>query len=645
MDERADWLRIATVVGVWAMVVLTCMNTCGLDRLEQQIIANRRAIEAGGFGQATPTSSGQVGTAGQPGDSTGIQVRGWGGRAFEITHVEGAWAGAPLLPGDKPKAQGDTYVQRQSSPPSTMNYFASNEGLTRRLSSLYSLEGMLRLDPEDPTQVLPWLATRWEISEDGLTYTYHLRRGVLFADGRPFTSKDVAFSFAVLRDPEVNAQHLRAPFEQVESLTTPDDHTVVVRYRTKDWRGLYTVGYHLKVLDSGWFEEHIPAFAAELGIEEFSIRPGSPGFGAVFNKIRVPGPGTGPYYLDGTRYNPDAPLDLVQNPAWWGTQVRSDWFNFAKLRTIFITDDVAAFEEFRKGRFDVMVVDASAWDDQYSQDTELLKTTNYHNYDHMGIGYSSIIWNARQPPFDDARVRRAMAHLVDRQWILDEVQRGRGWKGYCPGKPAYAICKVPDFEPLAYDPDRAKQLLAEAGWVDSDGDGVLDRDGVRFEFEIKVGSPRRFYTQVAGLIKDSAAQVGIRVSLRTLEWATFIEDFYARRFDSAILYNSFADPWISPRDSFHSSTDIPRGRNASGWRNQQADSLLDAMVAEFDDQKRIEMYWDFVRLFQTEQPQTILHHGAVSVLQNNRFEDVRVLPTGLRIQEYWTKPENVKHQP
>ena len=643
MNEPSTNLRIATAVGVWALVLLVGLNTCATSRLEQQMIRTRKALESGGVGSAVGSiARSPSGPAGQPGSGSGQIVTGWGGTPIEIAYVEGALPGAPLIPADKPKPQGDVYVQRQSGAPSTLNYFATSEGLASRLAR-YSLEAMININPDEPTEVWPWLATGWEVSDDKLTYTYTLRQGVRFADGRPFTAKDVVFSFDVMRDPEVKAQHLRSSFEEVQSLEATDDHTVVVRYRNKDWRGLYVVGYHLKILNSGWFEEYIPKYAEKLGIDEFSTEPGTPGFGEVFNKIRVPGPGTGPYYLPGLDYDPKATLDLVQNPAWWGTQVKPDWYNFAKYRTIFIKDDVAAFEEFRKGNFDVMVIDASSWDDEYSTDQQLLETTNYYNYDHMAIGFSYISWNARQPPFDDPRVRRAMTHLIDRQWILDEVQRGRGQIGYCYGKPSYEICQTPGLEPLPYDVEEAKRLLAEAGWADTDGDGVLDRDGERFEFEVKVGSSRRFYSQVVGLLTDACAKVGIRATMRTLEWATFIEDYYERRFDAAVLYNSFPDPWIDPKDSFHSSADVPRGSNSSGWRNAQVDALLDAMIEEFDEDKRTELYWEFNRLFQEEQPLTLLHHGKVSVLQNKRFEDVRVLPTGLRIMEYWVKPENVKY--
>ena len=129
-----------------------------------------------------------------------------------------------------------------------------------------------------------------------------------------------------------------------------------------------------------------------------------------------------------------------------------------------------------------------------------------------------------------------------------------------------------------------------------------------------------------------------------IEWSTFIEDFYKRRFDGICLYNSLPDPWIDPYDSYHSSTDRPNGGNDPGWRNPEADKLMEAMRLEFDPDKRDAMHRDFHKLFYEDAPQTLLVHGLVSVLQHKRFEDVKVRPAGLRMFDFWVKPENVLHK-
>ena len=240
----------------------------------------------------------------------------------------------------------------------------------------------------------------------------------------------------------------------------------------------------------------------------------------------------------------------------------------------------------------------------------------------------------------DVQHRLAMAHLVDKEWIKKELERGRGDVAVCPTKMIYPQYNK-ELKPPAYDLEEAKRLLAEAGWKDSDGDGVLDRGGKRFEFELKVPSGRRFYEQVSAQIEDATRKVGIRMAARPLEWATFSQDLDERRFDAVVLYESFSDPWIDSFDSYHSSQDVPRGGNLSGWHNAAVDALLEQMRVEFDNDKRDGMYREFCSIFQSEQPQTLLMHGRVGVIQNKRFEEVKVRPTGMQIFELWVKPENV----
>jgi peptide/nickel transport system substrate-binding protein len=642
--ESSTKLQVVSVGLMGAVLVALLMDIASHDRLEEQVIATRLAVEGkSSIGSAPATVAVQTVAATDcaPGQPSGRKAKGWGGREADILCVEGSASGAPRAIAEKPRPQGDSYVNRRTSPPSTLNYYATSEGETGQVTK-YILEKMIEIDPDAPPAVLPSLATSWEVSADHLTYTYHLRRGVQFADGRPFTAEDVVFTFDVVRDPAVKADHLRPAFEDVKSLVAKDPYTVEVTYAKTYWKGIYAVGNQLRVLNKAWVQEQLPKVAKTLDVAVVSVDPGKPGFGEVFNKLRVPGPGTGPYYFSVDEYDPKKPLEITQNPFYWGTQVNPTWYNLTNLRWIFISDEVAAFEAFRKQSFDVSVVDFQPWDDQYKADPTITGISNYFEYDHMGLGYSEIVWNNRQPPFNDPKVRLAMTHLVDRGWIIQEIERGRGEIATCPSKKTYP--QYLQTEPIPFDVEKARALLAEAGWKDTNGDGVLDKGGKPFEFELKVGSPRRFYTQVAAQLGDAAKKVGIRMTLRQLEWATFIQDYQERRFDSAVLYESFSDPWIDSYESFHSSQDVPNGGNAAGWHNPAADTLLEGMRTEFDNAARDKMYQEFCRVFIEDQPVTLLAHGRVGVLQNGRFEGAKVRPTGLQLFDIYVKPDKVLYK-
>jgi peptide/nickel transport system substrate-binding protein len=153
----------------------------------------------------------------------------------------------------------------------------------------------------------------------------------------------------------------------------------------------------------------------------------------------------------------------------------------------------------------------------------------------------------------------------------------------------------------------------------------------------------RNYDQLAEILKDAGSKVGIRVEKRPLEWSTFVEDLQEHRFEAVSLITSFPDPWISLRD-FHSSADVPRGENLPGWHNAEVDAIIEKFNVEFDREKRIDLFHQFNRIWHEEQPMTLLTHNLVGVLQNNRFENVTVFPSGLRNHAYWVKPENVKYK-
>jgi peptide/nickel transport system substrate-binding protein len=664
MADTDVTFRLVNTVFLFGVLVTTTMVTCSNDRLEGKVQALTEKVErstgsgGGGGGDVSALAeelaslraqlagggaklAAGAATGREPGEESRITAVGWGGRRARVRYVEGAIPNAPLRLEDKPLPQGDAWVTSRPSAPSSLNYYATNEGMTSTISA-YSLGRMIGLDP-DTLEVIPALATKWEVAEDKLTYVFTLRKGVQHADGRPLTAADVKFSFDVMRDPEVNAEHMRGGFKDVISLEAPDDDTIVVRYSRPYWKGVYTIAYSLRILNKDWYQEIIPEKARELGIEKYAIEPGKPGFGEVFNKIRIPCPGPGPYYLEKGEKFDSSGVKLVQNPFYWGKQIHPERYNLKWLRWRFIKDAVSKFEEFRKGKIDMTSAEADDFDDEYSKDQKLMSMASAHEYSFWTNHASFIAYNCRQPPFDDARVRRAMTHLINRKWVVEELERGRGQVAVCNarlGSPEYT-----DIEPWPFDVERARELLTEAGWKDTDGDGILDKDGKAFSFEFKTPSARTFFVRLGGAIQDACKKVGIRMHVRPLEWATFIADYDKRRYDAVCLYWSWPDPWVDNYDVYHSSEDIPDGGNAPGWHNDRADELLEQMRVEFDDEKRREMFHEFNHIFHQEQPVTLLVHGKVIVLVNNRFENARVrYGTGLGAVDWWVKPENVLYK-
>ena len=550
-----------------------------------------------------------------------------------------------IVPFTRPRPvppQGDVYVQSEVGEPGSFNYYVTNESVTDRVTRL-TQSRLIELDLDHPPRVIPGLALKWEMSDDRLHYTFHLRPGVQFSDGAAFSADDVLFSYAVAKDEKVKAQHISAGLTEVESVEKVDDLTVRVKYARPYWKGLYAFGYAMRPIPKAWYEANIPEYAKRLGLETCSVVPGQPGFAEVFNQMREIPPGTGPYMYRPGSWKTAESITLDQNPySWWKRQW--PWtYNLASLQWRFIKDDVARREEFRKQGIDVMTCDHDLWLDNFSKDTEIGRIARHYTYDHLALGYSFIGWNCRRPPFDDNRVRRAMTMLTDRRTILEQFERGEGTIATCVSKRIYSEYSN-DIEPWPFDIEKAKALLAEAGWTDSNGDGILDRDGKDFSFEFKYPTPRRFYVRVAALLRDACQRIGIRMSEAPLDWSVFYEQYKQRAWDAVCLYNGPSDPWMDPFEDWHSSQDVPNGGNDPGWHNAEADALMEQMREEFDDAKRDAMFHRFNRIFHEEQPMTLLVHGRVGVLLSKRIQGVQIRGTGLQPVDFWVRPEDVLHR-
>ncbi len=180
---------------------------------------------------------------------------------------------------------------------------------------------------------------------------------------------------------------------------------------------------------------------------------------------------------------------------------------------------------------------------------------------------------------------------------------------------------------LAYDPGQARALLKEAGWEDHNGDGILDKEGVPFRFEFLIPSGRASAERTATIIKENLAKVGIDMTIRKLEWALFVKNLDDRKFDAVTL------GWVfgfdqDPYQVWHSSQ-AEKGSNFVGFKNAEADRLIEQARSEFEEAKRNQLYRRFHQVVDEEQPYTFLYSSPSLVVISRRFENVRVYPGGM----------------
>jgi peptide/nickel transport system substrate-binding protein len=482
--------------------------------------------------------------------------------------------------------QGDWLVTQLPAEMPHLNPYTSSDAYATRVMG-YMFEGLLERDP-DTLEMKPWIAASWEESEDHLVYTFHLRKDVTFSDGQPLTAHDVKFSFDTLKNPEVDAPHARNYFESVDSCEVVDDYTV--RYTCNKPYFL-----HLVMLGS---LEILPKHIYEKG---------------DFNKDHLRTPvGSGPYVLE--KWETGQRILLARSANYWNAAQRPAWFD--KHVFTIITDDNAAFQVLMRGDLDVMALRPEDWVDRANTPKF---NERLEKYSFFTPAYGYIGWNARKPQFADKRVRRALTMLLDRPTILEKIYYGLAKPisaGLLPGTPEYDDT----IQPWPFDPPGAVALLEEAGWKDTDGDGVRDKDGVPFRFEVMMTDGNPSTERILTVFQEELGRAGIVLNIRVSDWASMVERVQKREFESMVMgWQMTPDP--DEYQLWHSSQ-TEQGSNYVGFNNPEADQIIEQNRVSFDHEERIRLMHRFHAIMHEEQPYTFLFAPKALVAVDKRIQGV-----------------------
>ncbi|MBI2539143.1 MAG: hypothetical protein HYW04_05025 [Deltaproteobacteria bacterium] len=536
-----------------------------------------------------------------------------------------------------PPTTGDWLINHSLSDPEQLNPLTSNDSASSEVLG-YIFESLLVRDPRT-LELKPLIAeTRPVISKDKLSYTFKIRPDVRFQDGRPLTGADVLFSIKAIKCPLVNAPFLRVYYNSVVDAQLLDEHTI--RFVTKEPYFLNeSVLGGISVLPRHYYDPE--DLLKSVGVRELdqgsSRMPDSvKRFAGNFNKSYSRNPlGSGPYKFQSWKTGQE--VELRRDPSYWGNgkpgveQPRMD-----RLRFRIINNPDAALVTLKSGGLDFM---ESLTPIHHVRGTgsERFKR-EFQKFEYFAPTYSYIGWNNGHPIFKDKRVRQAMTYFTNRRQMIKTILFGLG---EVVDGPIYFF--RPEYDKglysHPYDPQKGLQLLSEAGWKDTDGDGVLDKvignERVSFRFEIKFNSGNTTRKSVALTLQDELKKHGIAATVRELDWTIFLDDVKNHKFDAVILGWAMG---VSEPDAYqvwHSSQAANKGSNHINYRNPRVDRILEEYRREFDANRRIELYREFQKILNDEQPYTFLFVGKwVSAVQR-RFRSVEVLPGGLRPIEWW----------
>ncbi|MBS7702917.1 ABC transporter substrate-binding protein [Chelatococcus asaccharovorans] len=508
-----------------------------------------------------------------------------------------AFSGVSGAAEEKPRG-GSVSINIGTEPP-VLVLIAHTAGAAYYISGK-ATESLLTYDTDFNPQ--PLLATAWEVSEDGLHYRFKLREGVTWHDGKDFTAEDVAFSILALKE---NHPRGRATFASVEQVNVLNRHEVEL-----------VLSKPAPYLLSAFASFEAPMVPKHLYA----------GTKIAENPHNVAPVGTGPYkFVEWVR---GSHAIFERNDRYWGSP--KPYLDQIIFR--FIIDPAAAVAAIEAGEVQVSIANLPLTDiDRLKANPNLVVDTDPPPY---SPSIARAEFNLENTYLADIRVRHAIAHAVDKDFIVSTIYLGYATRLDGPVSPDLAKFYTPDLPKYAFDPVKAEKLLDEAGYA-------RGADGFRFKLYIDPTQPSGPPKQTAEYFAQALAKVGIKVELRTQDFATFVKRIFTDRdFDIAIEgMSNLYDPTVGIQRLYWSKNfkvGVPFS-NGSRYVNPEVDRLLEAAAVEVDPKKRRELFNAFQKLVVQDLPTLDIVTPSVITVYDKR---VKGLKTG--VEHLWSNGADIQ---
>ncbi len=439
-------------------------------------------------------------------------------------------------------------------------------------------DSLIEIDPHT-LEPKPKMAERWEISEDGLTYTFYLRKGIKFHDGKELTVRDVKFTFDTFKDPKTNAPN-QADAQNIKEVEIVDD---------------YTIRFHLSKADCSFL------LVTGMGILPSHLFAGIDVNTAPFNVKPV---GSGPFKFQ--EWVPDDKIIVTAFEEYYRGRPYLDQIIYK-----IVPDNTVLTEQLFTGEVDVTSIEY----DRVAR-FKAVQHVNVYEYDALAYGYMG--YNLKHEFFQDSKVREAISHAVDKKTIVDEVFLGFGTEANVP-MASISWAFNPNIKTPAYDVELAKKLLMEAGFKDENRNGIIDRNGRDFSFTLMTNKGNKQREKIAVIIQDRLKKVGIEVKVQYLEWPTFVDKVSSKNFDAIILGWSLG---LDPDASSIWHSEKAKDFNFISYHNSRVNEILDTalVVPECRKEDRKAFYWKFQEEVARDNPYLFLYYAKAVVGANKKFD-------------------------
>ncbi len=581
---------------------------------------------------------------------------------------------------DKEKAGGDDYASKQQTPTigdwviihelsdaSNLNPITSNDASATQINELLFQSLLIRSSQN--YELIPQLAVAPpKISEDGLSYEFEIKPEAVWDDGNPITGYDFEFTVKAIKNPLVDCANLRPYLEFIVGVETDKENPKKFKVLTdrKYFRAEDVIGT-LQIIPKHLYDKE--GLMDEFSIEQLTkqgdkLRTNEKikKFAEDFNSEKYKREvfyGSGPYKFKTWETGQYILVERKDN--WWGDKLKdidkTEGLVGYPKKVYFktINDYGAAIVALKGQKLDVMHGVPSK---QFLGLKKSKKINKHFNlYTPPLAAYSYIGLNNRPPDhripfFTDKRVRKAIAHIVDVDKIIEKFTYGMSERIIGPVSPLIKGAYHDGLKPIAYNLEEAKKLLKEAGWEDTDGDGILDKEiegkRVPFSCEFMVNAGNDVRKNIALLVKEEAKKVGIEIKVKSLEWSTYLEKIKKHDFD--MYYQAWVSPSPTPPDLkqiWHTSSYEGGGNYIGfGFTTPESDKIIEEIRQTLDEEKRNQLYRKFQEILYEEMPCVFLTSGKNKIVIHKRFRGVYVSANypGYKVNTFWTPQELILYK-
>ena len=488
-------------------------------------------------------------------------------------------------------ARSTSVVYGTTFQPNTLNPITAPDIVSRSMIEMI-FDGLVSAD--DRLQIRGELATDWTVSPDGKEWTFHLRKGVKWHDGRDFTADDVKFTYDTVIDPNTKPTVAKSDYADLRQVDVVDP---------------YTVRFYLSKPNAAFLSRLV------LGIAPKHLLEGQDLATASFNYQPV---GTGPFILES--WSRGEKVVLRANPTYFGGKPHID-----QLTWKIVPDSSMLAIQALNGEVDGAPIYSPA-------DVAAVRSSGKMTLYESLEGNTQISLQLKNPLFQDVRVRRALAYGIDVPTLIDKVMMGAAvpaTSDILPGSWAYN----PNVATYPYNPAKARALLAEAGWVQG-SDGILTKDGRRFSISLMTDAGHKAREQVMMAVQQYWADLGIEVNVGVQERNSFVMQRVLKGdFDAVLLQSSVQiDPDLSRR--FHTNS-IQNGQNFLNYSNREVDRLLERALLTSDTEERKQSYYEVQRTMAEDLPQIPLFHPKTTYAFKPSLTGIKPSPVNI----FWNAEE------